>query len=503
MRSRRLGISLGILRAACILPICFAPAVGAQSRGQPASSAAIVSPDGGYAYRTPSERAALDAMSRAPAFYPYLALNPANERKVTALSPRVYKVEPWPQAGYNYDYYIYVPPSYPGLKLGRLLAISIASGGEQGRGPAYYSDWVKNVVMRGNWETQVADMLGAPLVMPAFDRPLNSSLASLTLDAAKATHERYARLDLQYLAMIDDARAFLKAERGIELDSRVLLAGYSMSGSFAERFALMHPERVQAAAYGGMSCRHILPYTEDTVYGQRLSFPAGVEDIESISGKAFDREAYLAIPKFYFEGALDFEDITRYDGLFPAELRPWLDARVGKALDARWPVTAKLLREAHSAIELKRYPQLGHDLDAFDIAKFLARANGVELKITATDQGAQRVGQAPVQGVALFGTLAARLGGKIVDDLSTWEIIVHTDPRRIYETRLTNQTGYSSINPNAAGNWKAEFPTLKPGTTLYFYVGKNFNGEFIGQAMELTITVSGQNLGPIELRFDK
>ena len=459
MKSRRLGISLGILRAACLLPICFAPAVGAQSRGQPASPAAIVSPDGGYAYRAPPERAALDAMSRAPAFYPYLALNPANERKVTALSPKVYKVGPWPQAGFNCDYYIYVPSSYPGLKLGRLLAISIASGGEQGRGPAYYSDWVKNVVMRGNWETQVADMLGAPLVMPAFDRPLNSSLASLTLDEVKATHERYSRLDLQYLAMIDDARAFLKAERGIELDSRVLLAGYSMSGSFAERFTLMHPERVQAAAYGGMSCRHILPYTEDTVYGRRLSFPAGVADIESISGKA---------------------------------------------LDARWPETAKLLREAHSAIELKRYPQLGHDLvDALDIAKFLARSNGVELKITATDQGVQRAGQDPAQGVALFGTLVASFGGKIVDDLSTWEVIVHTDPRRIYETRLTNQTGYSSINPNAAGNWKAEFPTLKPGTTLYFYVGKNFNGEFIGQAMELTITVSGQSLGPIELRFDK
>jgi hypothetical protein len=334
----------------------------------------VLSPDNEFAYQAPSEQRLGQLVAQAPAFYPYPDLNRDNMRKFIKLSEKVYKFSPWPQAGYNYDYYLYLPSSVPDSAAGnKLLAISIASGGEQGRGVEYYSEWARRVVMNGNWETRIADALGTILLYPAFDRPKDSSHASLTVAAVNARNMRHSRLDLQFLAMIDDALSFLQTEKGISLDKDILLAGHSMSGSFASRFTLMHPERVFASAYGGMSCMHILPYSKDLVSGSQLIYPTGAAGIESISGKAFNRSLYLSIPKFYFEGAKDSGDVSQYGGLFPAEMKPWLDSRIGKDLAKRWSRYQELLEGSHQAIVLNRYPDLGHNLKPEDVAEFFIR----------------------------------------------------------------------------------------------------------------------------------
>jgi hypothetical protein len=334
----------------------------------------IHSPDNEFAYVAPTEQNLGQLVAQAPGFHPYPGLNDENVRKFNKLSEKVYKFSPWPQAGYNYDYYLYIPSSNPGSAArNKLLAISIASGGEQGRGVEYYSDWARKVVMNGNWETRIADALGTILIYPAFDRPQNSSHASLTVAAVSDKRMRHSRLDLQFLAMIDDALSFLQTEKGISLDKEFLLAGFSMSGSFASRFTLMHPERVSAAAYGGMSCMHILPYSSDLVSGTRLIYPTGVADIESISGKPFNRSLYMDIPKFYFEGAKDSGDVAQYGGLFPPEMQPWLHSRIGKDLDKRWARYSEILKDSHAVIDLTRYPDLGHNLKPEDVVAFFLR----------------------------------------------------------------------------------------------------------------------------------
>ena len=57
------------------------------------------------------------------------------------------------------------------------------------------------------------------------------------------------RIDLQLLKMIDDARERFAA-RGINLDSKVFLWGFSASGQFVSRFVMLHPDRVKAASFG-------------------------------------------------------------------------------------------------------------------------------------------------------------------------------------------------------------------------------------------------------------
>jgi len=330
----------------------------------------IVSSDGIFTY-TPPSSAEQERLSRqAAAFHPITELNPDNKRIVTKLSTNVYKISPWPQAGFNYDYYLYIPDDFASKYL---FATSIASGGAQGMGPEYYSEWARNVVMKGNWETVIASGLKAALLFPAFDRPANSSAASLTRDAMLLKKDRLSRLDLQFVAMIDDARSFIEDEYDIQVENKILLAGFSTSGSFASRFSMMHPERVRAAAYGGTSFIHILPYTRDQKKRIDLIYPIGVSDWLQITGKQFDRDTYLKVPRFLSMGLLDKEDTTRYDGLYPSSMRSWIDSRLG-SMEKRWNTVTKILEELDN-FEYKLYREKGHTLDAGDYIAFLNRYN--------------------------------------------------------------------------------------------------------------------------------
>lgn len=101
------------------------------------------------------------------------------------------------------------------------------------------------------------------------------------------------RLDLQLIAMIDDAieRSSLK---GITLERKVLMTGFSASGMFASRFTLLHPERVQAAAIGSPGGWPMAPTGEWN--GVKLPYPVGVSDLKELVGKEFDIESLRSVP---------------------------------------------------------------------------------------------------------------------------------------------------------------------------------------------------------------
>ena len=372
--------------------------------GAPAFGQAM-SGDGSLVYIPPTAAELSRLASQAAAFVPRPELNPANKRAVTKLSDRAYKIAAWPQAGFNYDYYLYIPKDFAGRLL---FATSIASGGAQGMGPEYYSDWARKVVLEGSWEREMAQALGAPLLYPAFDRPANSSPASLNRDAMLLRNDRLSRLDLQFVAMIDDARAFIAAECGVELGEKILLAGFSMSASFASRFTLMHPERVRAAAYGGTSFMHILPYSRDAKSGVDLIYPIGVADLASIAGRAFARDEYLAVPRFLTMGLRDSEDTTRYGGLFPGSMTGWIDTRLG-AMEGRWNTVTELMGES-GGFECKLYRELGHSFVVDDYVAFLRRRNIYRDEAAQPVSGADRAGGAEAPQGDRLGACKAILG---------------------------------------------------------------------------------------------
>lgn len=106
----------------------------------------------------------------------------------------------------------------------------------------------------------------------------------------------YYRIDLQVCNIIDDAKQKLSNQTTI--DDKIFLNGYSSSGVFAQRFALLHPERVDTACIGGASGSIPIPL-------ENIGYPIGIEDYEKITGHPFDREAYEQVKFRYYVGSLE------------------------------------------------------------------------------------------------------------------------------------------------------------------------------------------------------
>ena len=67
---------------------------------------------------------------------------------------------------------------------------------------------------------------------------------------------------------------------------------------FAQRFALLHPERVDTACIGGASGSIPIPL-------KNIGYPIGIEDYEKITGHSFDIESYEQIKFRYYVGSLE------------------------------------------------------------------------------------------------------------------------------------------------------------------------------------------------------
>ena len=138
-------------------------------------------------------------------------------------------------------------------------------------------------------QAALAERLGTPLLVPLFPRPKaagegdNLYLHALTRAALTAEAPALKRVDLQLLAMADDARKLLAA-KGVPVDAKLLLRGFSASGSFVNRFAVLHPERVLAVACGSPGGWPLAPAAK--AGGETLPYPVGIADVRGADGKA-------------------------------------------------------------------------------------------------------------------------------------------------------------------------------------------------------------------------
>lgn len=108
----------------------------------------------------------------------------------------------------------------------------------------------------------------------------------------------YPRVDLQVINTIDNAKKQIKEVTGKDVADKIFLNGYSSSGVFAQRFALIHPEIVGRALIGGASGTIPLPTTN-------FEYPLGIKDFKELFGKEFNEEEYKKIQFAYYVGELE------------------------------------------------------------------------------------------------------------------------------------------------------------------------------------------------------
>lgn len=169
-----------------------------------------------------------------------------------------------PARGWHWPFLRYVPKQ---VKSARVLVVPNNSG--------FVSDDLELLRASGRCELAraraLADQLGVSLLVPLFPRPAvegdedNLYLHALTRAALTTTTQALARVDRQLVAMLDSLGA-----------NRVLLWGFSASGSFVNRFTLLHPQRVAAVAVGAPGGWPTVPLTEDG--GEPLPWPVGIAD---------------------------------------------------------------------------------------------------------------------------------------------------------------------------------------------------------------------------------
>ena len=277
---------------------------------------------------------------------------------------RVQHFEANPTNGYHADFYLYVSPSAKraarDVKVVTIL-VQPNNSGINSDDPEVHR---KDAWNTGFERYKIADELGVVLLVPAFIRPGEDwHIYTHALDRDTLTTERadLKRIDLQLLAMIDHARAEL-AKDDIQADEKIFIQGFSASGMFANRFTLLHPERVKAATIGSPGGWPIAPIA--TFNGEQLPYPAGIADLEVLTDNSFDSATYNAIPQLIYMGSLDDNDSLDYtDGWDEADAQS-VDKLFGADPLARWDDIEKIYQESGTNAQFLLIDGVGHDRKA-------------------------------------------------------------------------------------------------------------------------------------------
>jgi len=230
---------------------------------------------------------------------------------VAVIGPYALRVQHFgadPDGGYHADFYLYVSPTAKRTaRAGEQVTILVQpnNSGTKSDDPGVHR---KDAWWTGFERQKIADELGVVLLVPAFIRPgddLDFYTHALDRDALTSERTDLRRIDLQLIAMIDHARAEL-AKDNIQTDKKIFIQGFSASGMFANRFTILHPDRVKAATIGSPGGWPIAPIADFN--GELLNYPAGVADLESLTGVPFDSAAYNSIPQLIYMGSTDDND---------------------------------------------------------------------------------------------------------------------------------------------------------------------------------------------------
>ena len=283
------------------------------------------------------------------------------------LGPYVLRVQHFnasPEAGYHADFYLYVSPSAKQMAQdGKQVTILVQpnNSGTSSDDPEIHR---KDAWLTGFERHRIADELGVVLLVPAFIRPGEDwFIYTHALDRDTLTTERtdLKCIDLQLIAMIDAARAEL-SKTNIQTDEKIFIQGFSASGMFANRFTILHPERVKAATIGSPGGFPILPVA--TFNDEQLPYPAGIADLEELTGIQFDSTTYNAIPQLIYMGSRDDNDSLDFEDGWDKADAQLVDGLFGADPLARWDAVEAIYQAAGTDAQFLLVDGVGHDRKA-------------------------------------------------------------------------------------------------------------------------------------------
>ena len=272
------------------------------------------------------------------------------------------KIDAAPDKGFNWPYYLAIPYG----PANSTLIVETNNTGFPSDDQSVHDEAARELA-EGRIDYFV-EALNCPLLVPTFPRPYRLSHDTLTTrdfefythcfsrNTLTTTLEGLVRLDRQLLAMVEDARGRL-ADQGLYTDEKFFIMGFSGSGIFANRFCVLHPGRIKAAAMGGIDWP-IAPVA--SWEGQVLRYHVGVADLQGLVGAPFDLETFKNIPLFFFRGDQDTNDsVTKIEAYEPQD-RNLVISLFGETPIQRWPIAEQIYKSVGCGCTFKLYPGVGH-----------------------------------------------------------------------------------------------------------------------------------------------
>ncbi len=267
-----------------------------------------------------------------------------------------------PESGFNFPYFLFIPDKMS-VQNEQVLIVEPNNSGFADNDLQKHIEKAQRTASRefytGNY---VARKLQYPLLVPVFPRTRTNwkiYTHAFDRDVARQKDSELERIDLQLLAMAEDAKNVL-AEKGFRLNNKFLMTGFSASGTFVNRFTAIHPEKVMATAAGGINGLLILPL--EKLENELLNFPLGVNDFQDLFGKLFNAEAFKNTPQFLFMGELDDNDAIPYEDGYDLDERELVFKLLGEEMQpARWQKCKEIYGKENVNAIIKTFPGIGHE----------------------------------------------------------------------------------------------------------------------------------------------
>lgn len=279
------------------------------------------------------------------------------------LSGELNEVPAKKQSGFNYPYFLFIPQE--ALKDNEVsIIIEPNNTGFTSDDFDDHMESAQNLATnKANLGNFLSHQLGYPLLIPMFPRSKENWKVythALDRDVMLQKGNDLERIDLQLIAMVEDAKRNL-AEMGFKVKDKFIMTGFSASGTFANRFAAIHPNKVAAYAAGGINGILILP--RDTVNGQAINYPLGTNDFLEITGHLFDSTAFQNTPQFLYMGELDENDAAAYSDAYDQGERAIIYSILGEKMQPnRWEKCVNEYQIHNINAQLKIYDGIGHEI---------------------------------------------------------------------------------------------------------------------------------------------
>lgn len=275
----------------------------------------------------------------------------------------VTEIESDPEAGFNYPYYLYVPPSIDKPEEAVPIFVQTSNSPSSSDDFSYHKQKAREQI--GWFPKTIANELKIPALVPVIPRPRDKTefegrpwFQGLDIHSLQVSDHPAARIDLQVLNMVDDARERLQ-EESYQTSESIMMNGFSSSAEFVNRFSIIHPERVLSVSAGGLTGMVVLPRKE--AKGHTLNYHIGIANIEELIGKPFNKDAFAGVNHYYYMGSEDTEDNFPYETLWPDDLETIAREVYGEnIIEERFPYCENIYDEEGIDAKFEIHEGVGH-----------------------------------------------------------------------------------------------------------------------------------------------